>query len=77
MRPISAAKDEVVVYDKSKVSTVTGETESYDDAVFPNVIRRRQIDLIKSELQAARPKIILDYGCGGWLWWSMAFTEVV
>jgi len=61
-------KNEIDVYNKAEVSTVTGEIEDYDDAVFPNVIRRREIHLIRSELRAARPKMILDYGCGGgWL----------
>lgn len=63
-----SVKDEIEAYSKAKVSVATGEIEDYDDDVFPNVIRRREIDLIKSELEAARPKMILDYGCGGgWL----------
>ena len=61
-------KDEIEAYSKAKVSVATGEIEDYDDAVFPNVIRKREINLIKSELEAAKPKLILDYGCGGgWL----------
>jgi len=61
-------KDEIEVYDKAMVSVYTGEIEDYDAIVFPNVIRRREIDLIKSELQIVKPKMILDYGCGGgWL----------
>jgi len=61
-------KDEVDVYDKAKVSVDTGEIEDYDAVVFPSVIRRREIELIKSELQAVKPKRILDFGCGGgWL----------
>ena len=61
-------KDEIDVYDKAKVSVDTGEIEDYDAVVFQNVIRRREIDLIKSELQAVKPKRILDFGCGGgWL----------
>jgi len=68
MRSFPETKDEIIVYDKAEVSVGTGETESYDDAVFPEVIRRREIDLSKSEIQASRPKVILDYGCGGgWL----------
>jgi len=47
---------------------LTGETESYDAAFFPNVIRKRELELIKQELQTERPQLILDYGCGGgWL----------
>jgi len=61
-------KDEIDMYDKAKVSVDTGEIEDYDAVVFQNVIRRREIDLIKSELQAVKPKRILDFGCGGgWL----------
>jgi len=61
-------KDEVDVYDKAKVSVDTGEIEDYDSVIFPRVIRRREIDLIKHELQAVKPKKILDFGCGGgWL----------
>ncbi|MDI6846759.1 MAG: methyltransferase domain-containing protein [Candidatus Bathyarchaeia archaeon] len=61
-------KDEIDVYDKAKVSVDTGEIEDYDAVVFTNIIRRREIDLIKSELQAIKPKRILDFGCGGgWL----------
>lgn len=61
-------KDEIDVYDKAKVSVDTGEIEEYYAVVFTNVIRRREVDLIKSELQAVKPKRILDFGCGaGWL----------
>jgi len=58
-------KDEVDVYDRAKVSADTGEIEDYDVVVFQNVIRRREIDLIRSEFQAVKPRRILDYGCGG------------
>jgi SAM-dependent methyltransferase len=61
-------EDEVHVYDNAEVSYSTGETESYDAAFFPNVIRKRELELIKEVVQARRPKLILDYGCGGgWL----------
>jgi SAM-dependent methyltransferase len=61
-------KDEVDVYDGAKVSVDTGEIEDYDVVVFQNVIRRREIVLIRSEFQAAKPRRILDFGCGGgWL----------
>lgn len=56
------------VYDKASVSILTGETESYDNAFFPRVIRRRELELIQQVLRKQRPKFILDYGCGGgWL----------
>jgi ubiquinone/menaquinone biosynthesis C-methylase UbiE len=60
--------NEIEVYDKSQVSVNTGEIEDWDEAIFPYVIRKRIIDLIKVKLHAVEPKIILDYGCGaGWL----------
>ncbi len=60
--------DEKQVYDAAQVSSLTGETESYDDSIFPNVIRKRELELIKQVLKAEQPKFILDYGCGGgWL----------
>jgi SAM-dependent methyltransferase len=60
--------NEIEVYDKSQVSVETGEIEEWDEAIFPNVIRKRLMDLIKVKIQSAEPKMILDYGCGGgWL----------
>ncbi|MGA2682453.1 MAG: class I SAM-dependent methyltransferase [Candidatus Bathyarchaeia archaeon] len=61
-------KDEMQIYDGTEVSSLTGETGSYDNAFFPNVIRRRELELIEYVLRAEKPKFILDYGCGGgWL----------
>lgn len=61
-------EDEMQVYDAAPVSRVTGETESYDNAFFPNVIRKRELELIEQVLRDAQPKLILDFGCGGgWL----------
>src|SRR3990170_9140031 len=61
-------EDEMQVYNAACVSKLTGETESYDDAFFPNVIRKRELELIERVLRSERPKFILDYGCGGgWL----------
>lgn len=61
-------EDEIQVYDRAEVSRITGETESYDTVIFPNIIRKREIELIKQVLQANMPTMILDYGCGGgWL----------
>ncbi len=60
--------DEMQVYDAAEVSSLTGETESYDNAFFPNVIRKRELELIEQVLKDKHPKLILDYGCGGgWL----------
>ncbi|MFQ5821299.1 MAG: class I SAM-dependent methyltransferase [Candidatus Heimdallarchaeota archaeon] len=61
-------KDEINVYDKAKVSLDTGEIKGFDKIIFPNVIRRRENEMVKSELQAVKPERILDFGCGGgWL----------
>jgi len=65
---LMSIQDEMRVYDAAKVSNLTGETESYDSAFFPNVIRKREFELIEQVLRAEKPKLILDYGCGGgWL----------
>jgi ubiquinone/menaquinone biosynthesis C-methylase UbiE len=61
-------ENEMDVYDDAEVSSLTGETESYDTAFFPNVIRKRELELIYEVLNTEKPKFILDYGCGGgWL----------
>lgn len=61
-------KDEIRAYDKVKVSCDTGEIETWDSVIFPNVIRKREIELILSRVEKVRPKRILDFGCGaGWL----------
>ncbi len=61
-------KDEIQAYEKAEVTLDTGEIELWDHIIFPNVIRKRQLRLIFSVLERARPLKILDYGCGaGWL----------
>jgi len=61
-------KDEICTYDRVMVSIGAGEIESYEDSFFTNVIRRREIDFIKWTFQANKPRLVLDYGCGGgWL----------
>ena len=67
-KSLMGLKDEIDVYDKAEVAIDTGEIEEFDKVIFPNVIRRREIDLIRFELQAVKPERILDLGCGGgWL----------
>lgn len=62
------ADNEMRVYDAAEVSLLTGEVESYDTAFFPNVIRKRELELIERVLREKRPRFVLDYGCGGgWL----------
>ena len=61
-------EDEMQVYDSTLVSRLTGETESYDNEFFPNIIRKREQELIEKIVSSESPKLILDYGCGGgWL----------
>jgi len=61
-------EDEMQVYDAAETSNTTGETESYDYAFFSNVIRKRELELIQRVIEVDKPKLILDYGCGGgWL----------
>lgn len=65
--PGMSIRSEIKVYDKAEIS-LNGETVSYDATFFLNVIRKREIELIERVLQTKRPKVILDYGCGGgWL----------
>lgn len=68
-------KVESTIYDRAEVSPITGETEVYDEKIFPNVIRRRELELIRSKLKAVNPKRILDYGCGGG-WLSLKLSKL-
>ncbi len=61
-------RNEIEVYDRAKVSNQTGEMEAWDDIIFPGVIRKREIEIILKVINDAKPKLILDFGCGGgWL----------
>ena len=61
-------RHEIKVYEKVVVSYSTGEIDSYEPTFFNEVIRRREIDFIIQAIQAKKPRLILDYGCGGgWL----------
>lgn len=61
-------KREIEVFDRVNVSPDTGETDIWDKVIFPNVIRKREIDLILKLANRVKPKRILDFGCGaGWL----------
>jgi SAM-dependent methyltransferase len=74
--------DEMQVYDVAPVSQITGETESYDSAFFPNVIRKKELELIEQLLRSEKPTFVLDFGCGGgWLSrllskWDFCFVGV-
>ncbi len=61
-------KNEIEFYSKVEVSANTGEIETWDRIIFPNVIRKREIELILGQISQVKPKRILDFGCGaGWL----------
>lgn len=61
-------KHEIEFYDRFKVSDATSEIEVWDSVIFPNVIRKREVELILSQLEKVKPESILDFGCGaGWL----------
>jgi SAM-dependent methyltransferase len=61
-------ENEMKVYDSAPVSKVTGETESFDEVIFPNVIRKIELALIKQVMREKQPTLVLDFGCGGgWL----------
>jgi len=61
-------KEEIEIYSRAKILGGSGEVETYDRIVFPNVIRKREIERILELVQSTKPKKILDFGCGaGWL----------
>lgn len=61
-------ENEIEFYNQARVSANTGEIKTWDDVLFPEVIRKREINLILDQIRRKKPKKILDYGCGaGWL----------
>jgi SAM-dependent methyltransferase len=61
-------EDEIRTYARARVTPETAELELWDHIVFPRVIRKRQVGMILGLLEQAKPRKILDYGCGaGWL----------
>lgn len=48
--------------------TDSGEVEIFDKIIFPEVIRKREIEIILALVEKLNPQTILDFGCGGgWL----------
>jgi len=61
-------KDEISVFNKAKLSAITGETEVWDRVIYPHVIRKREIEIILGQIEQVKPRRVLDFGCGaGWL----------
>ncbi|MGB9937097.1 MAG: class I SAM-dependent methyltransferase [Methanobacterium sp.] len=55
-------------YNRAQVSNKTCEIETFDKVIFPNLIRKRELEIIFKLLDDVKPENILDYGCGGgWL----------
>jgi 2-polyprenyl-3-methyl-5-hydroxy-6-metoxy-1,4-benzoquinol methylase len=45
-----------------------GKLKFMKKTFFTQVIRRRELDFIKQVIKAEKPRLVLDYGCGGgWL----------
>jgi len=60
--------DEISSYEKALVNLYTGEIEEYENHIFKNVIRAREIKILKNMFQIKEANIVLDYCCGGgWL----------
>lgn len=61
-------KNETELFSRVEVSIDSGEIEAFDRVIFPNVIRKRQVNLILNLVKEINPERILDFGCGaGWL----------
>lgn len=61
-------ENEIEMYDGAEVSDDTGEIELWDKVIFPNIIRKREMNIIFDVIASAKPRTILDLGCGGgWL----------
>ena len=61
-------ENEIEMYEGAEVSEDTGEIELWDKVIFPNVIRKREMNIIFDVIVSIKPKTILDLGCGGgWL----------
>jgi 2-polyprenyl-3-methyl-5-hydroxy-6-metoxy-1,4-benzoquinol methylase len=61
-------ENEIEIYDRAKITWDTGEVESWDKIFFPNIIRKRELEIIFDLIMSEKPRVILDFGCGGgWL----------
>ena len=66
--------DEIIKYNKSQVNN-KGEINEWDEFIFPLIIRRKLVRLIKDEVEKRNPNLILDYGCGGG-WISVLLSDI-
>jgi SAM-dependent methyltransferase len=67
VRCTMSIENEIEIYKKA-FTTDSGEVEIFDEVIFPNAIRKREISIIIGAIQTFRPKKVLDFGCGGgWL----------
>jgi SAM-dependent methyltransferase len=65
---MTSLRNEIEHFDRLSVSPISGDTETWDQVVFPRVIRKREIGLIMSLVSQQKPGRVLDLGCGaGWL----------
>ena len=63
------------MYPKNQIETYNGvsptdrgEVEIFDEIIFPEVIRKREINIILALIKKTNPQTVLDFGCGGgWL----------
>lgn len=61
-------RNEIGMHDKAETSKDSGEIELWDKVIFPNIIRKRELEIIFNVISSVKPGRILDLGCGGgWL----------
>lgn len=61
-------ENEIAIYGRAKISEDAQEIESWDKVIFPNIIRKREMEIILDVIMSIKPRTILDLGCGGgWL----------
>lgn len=61
-------KDEIKTYDDADISNNSGEIKLFNQEIFENTVRKRQLNLINLLLKQNNHRKILDLGSGGgWL----------
>lgn len=70
---MTSLRNEIDHFDQVRVSSATGDTQTWDSVVFPRVIRRRELEMVMGVVRQEKPARILDLGCGaGWLTRALA-----